>query len=195
MPLAMSTWSSWLLSLLCGNGNVNLRGTNYDVVYWLICLKFFNVLQYGTKNMLTWLMCTKWHLRVWFRSVLSQSCKCTQTESRNRHLRYKVVQIWPGRFVCKQVTVCPGHIWTTLYFNYKVQDVTRCQYIELPVFENQTSSLWLMNFVLNIPCGFVTHTVYNTPTETCCSLCHILRHISAILGHHSHKDYMKLCQH
>jgi hypothetical protein len=23
---------------------------------------------------------------------------------------YKVVQILPGRFVCKQVTVCPGHI-------------------------------------------------------------------------------------
>ena len=35
---------------------------------------------------------------------------------------YKVVQIWPGLFVCKQVTVCPGHIWTTLYlqvmYNY-----------------------------------------------------------------------------
>jgi hypothetical protein len=29
--------------------------------------------------------------------------------------KYKVVQIWPGLFVCKQVTVCPGHIWTTLY--------------------------------------------------------------------------------
>jgi hypothetical protein len=28
---------------------------------------------------------------------------------------YKVVQIWPGLFVCKQVTVCHGHIWTTLY--------------------------------------------------------------------------------
>jgi hypothetical protein len=28
---------------------------------------------------------------------------------------YKMVQIWPGRFVCKQITVCPGHIWTTLY--------------------------------------------------------------------------------
>jgi hypothetical protein len=28
---------------------------------------------------------------------------------------YKVVQIWPGLFVCKQVTVCPGNIWTTLY--------------------------------------------------------------------------------
>jgi hypothetical protein len=26
-----------------------------------------------------------------------------------------VVQICPGLNVCKQVTVCPGHIWTTLY--------------------------------------------------------------------------------
>jgi hypothetical protein len=32
-------------------------------------------------------------------------------------IEYKVVQIWPGRFVCKQVTVCPGHIWTTLYMD------------------------------------------------------------------------------
>ena len=32
-----------------------------------------------------------------------------------RPAKYKVVQIWPGLFVCKQVTVCPGHIWTTLY--------------------------------------------------------------------------------
>jgi hypothetical protein len=31
-------------------------------------------------------------------------------------LKYKVVQIWPGLFVCKQATVCPGHIWNTLYF-------------------------------------------------------------------------------
>jgi hypothetical protein len=29
---------------------------------------------------------------------------------------YKVVQIWPGLFVCKHVTVCRGHTWTTLYF-------------------------------------------------------------------------------
>jgi hypothetical protein len=28
---------------------------------------------------------------------------------------YEVVQIWPELFVCKQVTVCPCHIWTTLY--------------------------------------------------------------------------------
>jgi hypothetical protein len=30
---------------------------------------------------------------------------------------YKVVQVWPGLIVCKQVTVCPGHIWTTLYYD------------------------------------------------------------------------------
>jgi hypothetical protein len=28
---------------------------------------------------------------------------------------YKVVQIWPGLFVCKLVKVCPGHTGTTLY--------------------------------------------------------------------------------
>ena len=37
------------------------------------------------------------------------------TSNKQRKRKYKVVQIWPGRFVCKQVTVCPGHIWTTLY--------------------------------------------------------------------------------
>jgi hypothetical protein len=30
--------------------------------------------------------------------------------------KYKVVQIWPGLFVCKQVTVCPGHILNHLVF-------------------------------------------------------------------------------
>ena len=28
---------------------------------------------------------------------------------------HKVVQLRPGLIVCKQVTVCPGHILTTLY--------------------------------------------------------------------------------
>ena len=28
---------------------------------------------------------------------------------------YKVVQIWPGLFVCKQAGYSHGHIWTTLY--------------------------------------------------------------------------------
>jgi hypothetical protein len=32
---------------------------------------------------------------------------------------YKVVQIWPVLIVYKQVTVCPGHIWTTLYVKSK----------------------------------------------------------------------------
>jgi hypothetical protein len=34
----------------------------------------------------------------------------------NLHMtKYKVVQIWPGLIVCKQVTVCPGQMLTTLY--------------------------------------------------------------------------------
>ena len=28
---------------------------------------------------------------------------------------YKVIQIWPGPFVCKSGDISPGHIWTTLY--------------------------------------------------------------------------------
>jgi hypothetical protein len=45
-------------------------------------------------------------------------CKIKQLSS-----RYKVIQIWPGRFVSKQVTVCPGHIWTTLYIHIKVNAI------------------------------------------------------------------------
>ena len=33
-----------------------------------------------------------------------------------RVILYKVVQIWPGLFVCKQAGYSPGHILTTLYF-------------------------------------------------------------------------------
>jgi hypothetical protein len=33
--------------------------------------------------------------------------------------KYKVVRIWQGLFVFKQVTVCPGHIWTTLYITQR----------------------------------------------------------------------------
>jgi hypothetical protein len=45
---------------------------------------------------------------------------------------YKVIQIWPGLFVYKQVTVCPGHIWTTMYMsaalgNYFGSNLLRCQ--------------------------------------------------------------------
>ena len=34
---------------------------------------------------------------------------------------YKVVQTWPGQFVCKQAAISPGHIWTTLYVYVKTQ--------------------------------------------------------------------------
>jgi hypothetical protein len=43
----------------------------------------------------------------------------------DRLKNYKVVQIWPGRFVCKQVTVCPDHILTTLY-KYSAEE-TECK--------------------------------------------------------------------
>jgi hypothetical protein len=36
-----------------------------------------------------------------------------------------VVQIWPGLFVCKEVTACPGHIWTTLYILRPNTDLLR----------------------------------------------------------------------
>jgi hypothetical protein len=39
---------------------------------------------------------------------------------------YKVVQIWLGLFVCKQVTVCPGHIWTTLYYIQQLTFLMTC---------------------------------------------------------------------
>jgi hypothetical protein len=53
----------------------------------------------------------------------------THTYKTRHHfsLMYKVVQIWPGLFLCKQVTVCPGHILTTLYFNWNTQVCVRRQ--------------------------------------------------------------------
>jgi hypothetical protein len=41
--------------------------------------------------------------------------KLSSSHSQWDKILYKVVQICLGRYVCKQVTVCPGHIWTTLY--------------------------------------------------------------------------------
>ena len=35
-------------------------------------------------------------------------------EQQDRQCTYKVVQIRPGLIACKQVTVCPVHIWTIL---------------------------------------------------------------------------------
>jgi hypothetical protein len=80
--------------------------------YQNLCNKIFNFIT-------TW-----W----WLTQKTAETCSGLRSKrriklSKNSVLRrlnsytdiYKVVQIWPGLFVCKQVTVCPGHIWTTLY--------------------------------------------------------------------------------
>jgi hypothetical protein len=46
---------------------------------------------------------------------LSTATTVTRTRLWSYVYRYKVVYIWPVLIVCKLVTVCPGHIWTTLY--------------------------------------------------------------------------------
>jgi hypothetical protein len=56
------------------------------------------------------------------------------------HEKYKVVQIWPGLIVCKQVTVCPGHIWTTLYIQTVAEIISECSYQAQCM--NVTSWLW-----------------------------------------------------
>jgi hypothetical protein len=58
---------------------------------------------------------------------------------------YKVVQIWPGRFVCKQVTVCPGHIWTTLYFG----SVMSCALQKL-ITDMQIGLAYIYNAITNV---------------------------------------------
>jgi hypothetical protein len=49
-----------------------------------------------------------------FRNV-GHEPKKSDVEQQPKSSNFKVVQIWPGLIVCKQVTVCTGHIWTTLY--------------------------------------------------------------------------------
>jgi hypothetical protein len=66
---------------------------------------------------------TIWRIRVacWISkatSTRSRPCTyihtCARIHTHTHRNMYKVFQIWPGLIVCKQVTVCPGHIWTTL---------------------------------------------------------------------------------
>jgi hypothetical protein len=64
------------------------------------------------------IICFTWFILYCFLKFLSS------LES-NINAKYKVVQIWPGLFVCKQVTVCPGHIWTTLYIILFLIYITR----------------------------------------------------------------------
>jgi hypothetical protein len=62
---------------------------------------------------------------------------------------YKVVQIWPELFVCKQVTVCPGHIWTTFVLDGDKQSSLRkrsCAPRKIhPVpFEQESGCYWMV---------------------------------------------------
>jgi hypothetical protein len=50
---------------------------------------------------------------------------------------YKVVQIWPGLIVCKQVAVSPGHIWTTLYNKHPSFDSRHIYFSLLLIFSLQ----------------------------------------------------------
>jgi hypothetical protein len=68
------------------------------------------ILQYTVSRVKCW---NSQHVSVLFGSS-SRSIHQWNTYIRLLSVRYKVVQIWPGLIVCKQVTVCPGHIWTTL---------------------------------------------------------------------------------
>jgi hypothetical protein len=70
----------------------------------------------------------KWklvHLLYFTDSNLNLSSCSTNRSVYSSTLYYKVVQIWSRRFVCKQVTVCPGHIWTTLCINYIILLIAR----------------------------------------------------------------------
>ena len=47
--------------------------------------------------------------------VINKFCGYANNARSSIRIYYKVVQIWPGLFVCKSGDISPGHIWTTLY--------------------------------------------------------------------------------
>ena len=68
--------------------------------------------RFSERTLLHAVMCTNNLYSALFSDIFCSSIRpCCRTT-----YMYKVVQIWPGLCVCKQVTVCPGHIWTTLYY-------------------------------------------------------------------------------
>jgi hypothetical protein len=54
--------------------------------------------------------------------------------------KYKVVQIWPGLIVCKQVTVCPGNIWTTLYHGFVIAVLKRYRNCKIGEWKKNTAN-------------------------------------------------------
>ena len=67
-------------------------------------------------------------------SVELKSSGAIYNAKQDRQSMYKVVQIWPGLFVCKQVTVCPGHIWTTLY----IPKLSELFFINIPIWKRES---------------------------------------------------------
>jgi hypothetical protein len=91
--------------------------------------------------------------------------------------KYKVVQIWPGLTVCKQVTVCPGHIWTTLYNAAQQIKITGTWLRHFRVFERRMSKFLFpyqtelvkcksinIHYHLIHICTFASITRHATPT-------------------------------
>ena len=57
---------------------------------------------------------------------------------------YKVVQIWPGLIVCKQVTIYPGHIWTTLYISLHKFEICDLCVADLGISLMKQVVMWIM---------------------------------------------------
>ena len=62
-----------------------------------------------------------WQLYFWLGLKADYLCSYTKHTARLKTF-YKVVQIWPGQTVTCLHTNRPSHIWTTLYYSYRVPD-------------------------------------------------------------------------
>jgi hypothetical protein len=98
---------------------------------------------------------------------------------------YNVVQIWLGRFVCKQVTVCPGHIWTTLYLYWYIptkhswsSSSSEGKYLDLPSTKRGPVSL---NLIKTRNAKFRWNSLRNWKRKEPKSRCHHCTFILCIL--------------
>jgi hypothetical protein len=102
------------------NGNKAFKWTQLWEVNILLCVDleiYINLSGKQRRDREKWSIITK--VGLYIHRTWDQRMNCNiifWRKLKNCNLRYimRVVQIWPGLFVCKQVTVCPGHIWTTL---------------------------------------------------------------------------------
>jgi hypothetical protein len=77
--------------------------------------------------------------------------------------KYKVVLIWPGRFVCKQVTLCPGHIWTTLYLTKLQSNLQVTRVKQLSQFKPDTKFCKFWAFFLYVSKQTIFDRILSTP--------------------------------